>query len=120
MRELYNYAATVKRIIDGDTYELVVDLGFKINFTEKFRLLGADTPEIFGRKATPEGKKAKKFVQQLLKKQPKPLLIKTKKDRKGKYGRYLVDIQLECDENGEQFLLPVQLSNYLIDQGYAE
>jgi len=42
---MYTYQATVLRWVDGDTVQLRVDLGFAINVTLKFRLLGVDTPE---------------------------------------------------------------------------
>ena len=129
---LYTYkarVATEERWVDGDTYWFWVDLGLDTWHKSKFRLKGADTPEIFGRYATPEGTIASEFVEKLLAAQPGMLLIKTfqtrKTDRhkKGKYGRYLVDVILEVDENGTPFpeeTKPVWLAQYLIDQGQVK
>lgn len=43
---MYTYNATVVRVIDGDTIDLDVDLGFNIYHKHRFRLHGIDTPEI--------------------------------------------------------------------------
>ena len=59
---LYNYAATVNRVVDGDTLDLTVDLGFRIQHGLRLRLLGINTPEL----NTREGHVAKEFVQHLL------------------------------------------------------
>jgi len=116
---LYTYMARLERVVDGDTYVLRVDCGFSISFTEKFRLNGANTPEKFGRNASDEGRTASEFVAALLRAQPEPFEIRTYKDKKGKYGRYLVDIILTHDENGE--LMPARsLSGYLITKDIAE
>lgn len=117
---LYEYQATLARVVDGDTYDLNVDCGFKINFTERFRLYGADTPEKYGARASEEGKIASEFVERLLKAQGEVLSIKTFKDRKGKYGRYLVDIMLAFDADGQKLAAPTCLSDYLISEGMAE
>lgn len=42
---MYSYMAKVVRWIDGDTVILKVDLGFRMSFTDAFRLMGIDTPE---------------------------------------------------------------------------
>lgn len=117
---MYEYRATVVRVVDGDTYDLDVDLGFHVTIRERFRLYGADTPEKFGSRASPEGHIASDFVKDLLAAQPMPVLIKTVKDRKGKYGRYLINILLTHDERGTQWDSEVWLSDYLIDKGLAE
>jgi len=45
---VYEYNAYVNRVIDGDTIECSVDLGFHIQLTVRFRLLGIDCPEVRG------------------------------------------------------------------------
>lgn len=42
---LYTYRATIDRWIDGDTVDMLVDLGFRITTHQRFRLIGVDTPE---------------------------------------------------------------------------
>jgi len=115
----YEYKASLVRIIDGDTYELEVDLGFKISFREKVRLYGADTPEVFGKNASQEGRDASAFVKKLLEAQPDTFTVNTHKDRKGKYGRYLADILLVNDEDGTPLEVSVFLSTYLIQKRVA-
>jgi endonuclease YncB( thermonuclease family) len=83
--DLYTYRAYLDYVIDGDTVVLYVDLGFDTFSRQKLRLRGIDTPEL----KTPEGEKAKTFVEEILKK-AKIITIKTY--RKDKYDRYLADI----------------------------
>lgn len=42
---MYTYSATIDRWIDGDTVDMIVDLGFRMTTHQRFRLLGVDTPE---------------------------------------------------------------------------
>lgn len=42
---MYDYKATVVRVVDGDTIDLLVHLGFNVTIKERFRLAGIDTPE---------------------------------------------------------------------------
>lgn len=44
---MYTYNATVSKIIDGDTIEVVVDLGFHLTSRQRVRILGINTPELF-------------------------------------------------------------------------
>lgn len=115
---MYEYRATVIRVIDGDTLEVDIDLGFKTTLKkEKLRLLGIDTSEL--RSSDPEerehAQKAKAFVQSLL---PigKEVILHTKKDRKGKYGRYLATVMF----TNENHITPVSLSYLLNENGYAK
>lgn len=45
---MFQYKATITDIIDGDTFDMDIDLGFHIHIHERVRLLGIDTPEKFG------------------------------------------------------------------------
>jgi micrococcal nuclease len=85
---MYEYTGTVKRVIDGDTVELMIDLGFHTHTLQTVRIAGIDAPEM----KTPEGKLAKKYLQSLL---PLGTLVKTvteKPNSTEKYGRYLARI----------------------------
>ena len=42
---MYQYHAVVNRVVDGDTVDLRIDLGFKVWVEKRCRLLGVDTPE---------------------------------------------------------------------------
>lgn len=82
---LYTYKAKVTRVIDGDTLEAIVNMGFRTYITHVMRLRGIDAPEI----TCALGRKAKNFVQQIVDTNP-TVVIKTYKQEK--YGRYLADV----------------------------
>ena len=109
---MYQYAATCRRVVDGDTLDLELDLGMGVRVRERFRLFGIDTPETYGvKKGSDEykaGMKAKEFVEAAVM-GGKQLHIDTYKDRKGKYGRYLATIIVD----GEN------LNQLLVDNGLA-
>lgn len=87
---MYNYKAKVIKVIDGDTVDLNIDLGFHIWVVKRVRLSGIDTPELY----TQTGKTAKAFVENLL---PIGLTvtITTKLDSSDKYGRVLGEITID-------------------------
>lgn len=95
---MYEYAAKVIRVKDGDTVVLDIDLGFKTTVQEVFRLYGPDPSGDMGINApelsTESGQAAKKFLEDMLTKQDGSLIIHTIKDRKEKYGRYLAVIYI--------------------------
>ena len=104
---LYNYKATVVRIVDGDTLDIEVDLGFNIHVDMRVRLLGVDTPEVYGVKKESEeyrkGKLASDFTARWLEAINNKVEIHTHKDKQGKYGRYLVLVlnPINADSLGE-------------------
>jgi micrococcal nuclease len=89
---MYEYNAKVLKVIDGDTLEVEFDLGFKISFIDKIRLLGINTPEIYG-KNKDLGIKSKNRTSELV---PigSNIIIRTHKDQREKYGRYLAHVVL--------------------------
>ena len=87
----------VTKVVDGDTIDVILDMGFNILFAQRVRLFGIDTPESRTRDLVEKkyGLKAKKFLQDKIKK-AKSITIKTHKgEEKGKFGRILDDIY--CD-----------------------
>ena len=92
---MYEYRAKVISAYDGDTVRAEVDLGFGISFKGingkgvSLRLAEIDAPEMRGENKI-EGKKSRDFIRQLIVGQR--TIIKTEKDKKGKYGRYIVKI----------------------------
>lgn len=81
---MYEYAAKVLRVVDGDTVWLDVDLGFEVGMAMSIRLMGIDAPET----RTEEGKVSKAYLMARLP-PGKEVVLRTIKDRKEKYGRYL-------------------------------
>jgi len=91
--ELYHYRTTVEKVVDGDTLDLRIDLGFKIDIRERVRLYGVNTPETNSKnpKERVAGQAAKSFVMQWLLGHHE-LTVQTFKDKRGKYGRVLAVI----------------------------
>ena len=105
------YEYKLKRIIkiyDGDTITVELDLGFGVSKIEKIRLSDIDTPEIRGEERE-EGLISRSFVVEKLT-NAEDIVIKTFKDRKGKYGRYI----------GEVFVDGLSLNKELLQLGLAE
>lgn len=95
-KPLYHYRAMANNVVDGDTVDLVVDLGFSIAFELRVRLLGINTPELHSKVPSEReaALKAKERVSELVMKLRPELLIETVKDDQDKYGRYLARITL--------------------------
>lgn len=91
--DLYTYKCATLRVIDGDTVDVMVDLGMDIYHHARIRLAGIDTFEVRGEERE-LGLLAKEFLGSLLAENPDPLFLRTTKDRKGKYGRYIGSIYL--------------------------
>jgi micrococcal nuclease len=94
----YVYRATITGIVDGDTLQMKVDLGFNIDFEPRFRILELDTFEKYGVKKGSEeyvkGVAASEYAATLVS-IGDPVKIRTHRDKTGKYGRYLVEIRLQ-------------------------
>lgn len=91
-KALFTYKATVLGVVDGDTLDLRVDLGFHINTTIRARVLGVDTPEINKAATSAAGKAAKDFVGQWCGFSNAEVVIQTEKDPGDKYGRWLAKV----------------------------
>jgi len=87
---MYEYSCRINRVIDGDSVDVCIDLGFDISFTSSVRLYGIDTPESRTRDLDEKkcGLLAKKFLEESVK-NGKNIIIRTQKDEKGKFGRVL-------------------------------
>ena len=91
---MYEYSCKVKRVVDGDTVDVVLDLGFDVSYSCRVRLYGIDTPESRTRNKDEKarGKMATAFLKESIEK-GKQVVIQTKlKDSKGKYGRVLGEV----------------------------
>ena len=91
---MYEYNYKLVRVVDGDTVDIDIDLGFGMWLRkQRIRLMGIDTPE--SRTRDDEEKKfgilAKEKLQQLL---ANSRVVKTFKDEKGKFGRVLGDFEV--------------------------
>ena len=115
---MYTYRATLDRVIDGDTVDLIVDLGFNVRLKERFRLDGIDAPESRTRdlEEKARGKAATQFLWDKIMKHPY-MRIDTNKDRKGKYGRYLAT--LFVGDSPDQDSTWYNLNALLVIEGHA-
>lgn len=86
MSKRFHYSAKLVKVIDGDTIDVLVDLGFEIKMKMRLRLSRIDTPEIRGKERA-LGLKAKRELKNYL---SKDLIISTEK--RGKFGRYLAEV----------------------------
>jgi micrococcal nuclease len=111
---MYEYfVKEVKNVVDGDTIDVVIDLGFDILFASRVRLAGIDTPES---RTTDKAEKAlgieaKEYLKKQLK-DAKSVVIRTEKmNSSEKYGRILGWVYV----NGES----ESVNNKMINDGYA-
>ena len=105
---MFNYNCSLIRVIDGDTIDVNIDLGFNIWHKGRIRMAGIDTPESRTRNKEEKvlGLAAKARLKELLK--TKKLTIQCTKE-KGKFGRILADV-LANDVN---------INKQLMDEGHA-
>ena len=85
------YVREVKGVVDGDTIDVLIDLGFNVLFEQRVRLAGIDTPEsrTSDKFEKSLGLEAKEYLKKQLK-DAKSIVIKTEKmDSSEKYGRIL-------------------------------
>lgn len=127
-QRLYTYAAEVIKIVDADTFDLEIDVGFKTKQEHRVRLRGINAPEI----GTSAGRKAKRFVERELGKcvVEKPLFKGTRANRPlvvvktyklGRHGRYTVDIYYLPGEAAPEVIVEngKLLNQVLVDKGLA-
>jgi micrococcal nuclease len=91
---MYEYGCTVTRVVDGDTIDVILDLGFSVLHKCRVRLYGIDTPESRTRNKDEKvrGKLAAKFLEDSINNGKQVILRSKLKDSKGKYGRVLGEV----------------------------
>tara|TARA_R100001230_G_C5514300_1_gene53771 strand:+ start:84 stop:506 length:423 start_codon:yes stop_codon:yes gene_type:complete len=101
---MYEYNCNVKRVVDGDTVDVIIDLGFDISYSSRVRLFGIDTPESRTRDKDEKarGLISKDFLKSYLDKGG--VVIRTRKDKKGKFGRILGEMIVE-DTNINELMI---------------
>jgi len=111
---MYEYLALCERVVDGDTIDVRIDLGFDVSVKKRVRLLGINTPETYGTKKGSvewqKGMDAKWFVTDLI--EGKKIWVKTHLDKTGKYGRVLAQIY-------HAGLDAKSLNDLLVESGHA-
>ncbi|MGY8866975.1 MAG: thermonuclease family protein [Methylophagaceae bacterium] len=112
---MYEYKCKVVRVVDGDTVDVDIDLGFGVWLRkERVRIMGIDTPESRTRDKVEKafGLASKAKLKELLKNGAilKTQVSKKGEDMKGKFGRILGDFILEDDR---------KVTEVLIEEGHA-
>ena len=115
--EKYIYRAKLDRVVDGDTVDALIDVGFDIWFKKRIRFKGVDTWESRTRNLEEKalGLKAKARTKELLEKvSSKSGYFRIKSYGLGKYGGVLADIFI-VDKDGKQW----NVNKTLISEGHA-
>ena len=111
----YTYRVTVDRVVDGDTVDVILDLGFHMTAHKRLRLLDLDTEELRDRdeERRAKGYKAKARMEDLLE-SADAVYVKTIMDSTGKYGRLLAYLYIEKDN---EF---VNLNEQMVHEGFQK
>ena len=114
----YIRRARIVRLVDGDTVDVDIDLGMAITTRQRLRLFGINTPEVRGPNKQ-AGYDATSHLAGLLVEfacddGEWDIVVKTHRDKKGKYGRYLADLIGE-DQDGN----PTNLNERMVTDGHA-
>jgi micrococcal nuclease len=107
------YVKKVTNVVDGDTIDVEIDLGFDISFSSRVRLAGIDTPESRTKDKAEKalGLEVKEYLKSKIK-DAKSVVIKTEKmDSSEKYGRILGWVFLDGST--------VSINEQMISEGYA-
>ena len=114
---MYTYKIKLDRVIDGDTIDAFIDLGFDIHVKKRIRFMGINTPESRTRdlEEKAKGLEAKARNKELLMEvSSKPGYFRLKSFGVGKYGRVLGEIYIQ-DVNKNT----ICINNQLINEGHA-
>tara|TARA_R100001463_G_scaffold13251_1_gene35408 strand:+ start:3810 stop:4199 length:390 start_codon:yes stop_codon:yes gene_type:complete len=118
---MYVYKAKLDRIIDGDTVDAVIDLGFDVSVHKRIRLAGIDTPESRTRdlKEKERGLASKARLVEML--EGGEFILES--NEVGKYGRVLgtLFVEKETDDNltSEPQIMRININETLVREGYA-
>lgn len=110
---IYTYKAKLVRVIDGDTVDLEIDVGFHMKATQRCRLYGIDTLELDDKEEIVRGQAriAKDYTETYL--TGKTLLVKTEKT--DSFGRWIAMIWAPDSHGKQQFF-----NALLVKEGYAK
>ena len=124
---IYDVVAVTK-VVDGDTLDCVFDLGFDVRFERRVRLLGIDTPESRTRNLNEKvygllsKKHLKEWVHWAVMSDRDDIEIQIRcpeKDSRGKFGRILGEVWVNCTEDGNEFGGWTNVNKWMCENGYA-
>ena len=115
---MYNYKIKLDRVVDGDTIDAYIDLGFDVSVKKRIRFMGINTPESRTRdlEEKARGLAAKDRVKQLLEGCDN---ITVTSHGVGKYGRCLGELHIDVVD-GREALTMISLNELLIKEGHAK
>lgn len=113
----YTYDAKITTVVDGDTVDAELDLGFDVRMTHRLRLYGINTPEIHTTSAEEKaaGLKAKAALESMV--TGRTVTIETIKNKAEKYGRFLAKITVVEPTVGGRVIL---VNDELVRLGHAK
>lgn len=106
---MYTYSATILKVVDGDTVDIEIDLGFDVRIVQRVRMAGINAPE----KNTEAGMVSKNWLQERL---PlgKNVVVQSEKPGGGdKYGRYLAWILVDD-------IMDITVNEFMVVKGFAQ
>ena len=118
----------IEKVVDGDTVDAVIDLGFDVRFCGRIRLLGIDTPEsrtrdleekFYGKLSTAA---LKSWLHWAIVSDRDDIEIKLRcpeADSRGKFGRILGELWINCTADGQEFSGWTNLNKWMCESGYA-
>ena len=112
---MYEYRCKILRVVDGDTVDVDIDLGFGVwMHKQRIRMYGIDTPESRTRDLEEKkyGNAAKEFITGMLDDEG-GIVLKTRKDKEGKYGRILGELWRTTD------FADKSINDYMIEKHHA-
>ena len=124
---VYNITA-IEKVVDGDTVDAVIDLGFDVRFCGRIRLLGMDTPEsrtrdleekFYGKLSTAA---LKSWLHWAIVSDRDDIEIQLRcpeADSRGKFGRILGELWINCTADGQEFSGWTNLNKWMCESGYA-
>ena len=118
---MYEYKAVVNRVVDGDTIDVTIDLGFSVWKKMRVRMEGINTPESRTRdlEEKKRGLAAKDRLKSILEFNNNECILKV--SGVGKYGRALATVLVESLSplNGEDGITLIDVNKQLIEEGHA-
>ena len=117
-----------EKVVDGDTIDAVIDLGFDVRLSNRIRLLGIDTPEsrtrdleekFYGKLSTAA---LKSWLHWAIVSDRDDIEIQLRcpeEDSRGKFGRILGELWINCTESGHQYNGWTNLNRWMCEHGYA-
>ena len=115
---MYRYNATVSRVVDGDTIDADIDLGFDIKIKKRIRLAGINAPESRTRNLAEKkmGLASKERLKEML--EGAANCFELESQELGKYGRVLGRLHIDKIA-GKDTITKVCVNDKLVEEGYA-